>query len=637
MIGRRISHYRILSQLGMGGMGVVYRAHDELLQREVAIKVLPPEAMADDAARRRLLREAQLASQLNHPHISTIYEVGDAEGLAYISMELVEGRPLNVLVRPRGLPTDAAIRYGTQIAEALAYAHERGVIHRDLKCANVLITGDGRVKVLDFGLAMRVAARDDESTTQLSRALTETGAIVGTPQYLAPELLRGDVADARSDLWSLGVTLYEMTSGTCPFAGATPMELGAAILHGPPEPLPTRVPAGLSAIIHRCLAKDPAQRYRQAGEVRAALEGVVSSSASGVVGSTPRASRATALRSGPLWLWAAAAVALLLAVLVLLDSGRVRTRLFDNPSARRITSIAVLPLDNFSGDPTQQYFADGMTEELITTLAQIGTLRVISRTSVMGFKGTTLSLPEIGRKLGVGAIVEGSVQRSGDRVRITAQLIRTANEQHMWAHSYERDLRDALALQDEVATAIAKEVQAHLTPKQQKQIADARPVSPKSYELYLRALDAYRRWNKQSEQVALEFLKQAIKDDSTYAPAWAAMGLVYLEHPGPASAHDEEVARARKAAERALRLDPDLGLAHSLKAQIEYQEDFNWEAAERGFKRAGELAPSLFEAHHYYSHLLIDMGRVEESFEQSRIALALDPLNTAVTLHMGWH
>ena len=637
MIGQRISHYRILSKLGAGGMGVVYSAHDEQLQREVAIKLLPPEAVADDTARSRLLREARLASQLNHPNICTIYEVGDTEGMAYISMERVEGRPLDLLIGSRGVPFDSVVRYGTQIADALSYAHGHGVIHRDLKCANVLVTEDGRAKVLDFGLAIRVAGPIGGATTLLSRTLTESGAIVGTPQYLAPEILRGEVADARSDLWSLGVLLYEMASGARPFQGVTAIELGAAILHAPPEPLPARVPPGLAAIIDRCLAKDPAQRYRQAGEVRAALEGLVSSGASGATAARQNWLRPLNARRGRTWLWAAAAAPLLLAAVVLLDVAGTRTRLFPGPDSGRITSLAVLPLENFSRDPDQQYFADGLTEELISALAQISTLRVISRTSIMGFKGTKLPLPEIGRRLGVDAIVEGSVRRSGDRVRITAQLIRVASDQHMWAQSYERDLRDALALQDEVAGAIANEVQAHLTPQERQKIATARPVSPKGYELYLRGLDAYRRWDKRSEQAALEFLKQAIKEDSTYAPAWAAMGAVYNNDPGQFGAHDEEVTRARQAVERALMLDPDLALAHSVKAQIGLRRDWHWAPAEREFKRAIELAPSLFEAHHFYSHLLMDMGRVEESLEQSRSALALDPLNTAATLHMGWH
>ena len=637
MIGQRLSHYRILSELGSGGMGVVYCAHDEQLQREVAIKLLPREAGADENARLRLMREARMASQLNHPHICTIYEVGDVEGLAYIAMERVQGRRLDGVIGSRGLPAETVVRYGTQMADALAYAHEKGVIHRDLKCANVIVTADDRVKVLDFGLAKRVTADDGATMTQLSRALTQSGAIVGTLHYLAPEVLRGDVADARSDLWSLGVVLYQMASGAQPFRGVTEIELGAAILHTPPEPLPARVPAGLAAIVDRCLAKDPAQRYRQAGEIRAALEGLVSGGHAGVSPAAQGRSRPRVAQPRQAWLWAAAAALPLLAAVVLFDVAGMRARLLGSHDTGRITSLAVLPLDNFSRDPDQQYFADGMTEQLITTLAQVGALRVISRTSVMGFKGTTLPLPEIGRRLRVDAIVEGSVQRSGDRVRITAQLIRVASDKHMWAQTYERDLRDVLALQDEVASAIAKEVQAQLTPRQQQKIAKARPVSPKAYDLYLRALNAYRRWDKQSQQAALEFLEQAIKDDSTYASAWAAIGLVYIDNPGQYGTHDEVVARARQAVGRALALDPDLGLAHSVKAQIELQQDWNWVAAERGLKRAIELSPSLFEARHSYAHLLLNMGRVDEAFEQSRSALALDPLNTAATLHMGWH
>ncbi len=637
MIGRTFSHYRILSKLGSGGMGVVYSAHDEQLHRDVAIKVLQVEAVADETARSRLVREARLASQLNHPHISTIYEVGDAEGIAYIAMELLEGRSLDLVLGSRGLPVETVSRYGAQIADALAYAHEHGVVHRDLKCSNVIVMADGRVKVLDFGLARRLETAEEGGVTRTLQNLTESGVIVGTPHYMAPEILRGGAANARSDLWALGVVLYEMASGARPFRGSTAIELSGVILNEPPEPLPTRVPASLAAIIDRCLAKDPSQRYRQAGEVRAALEGLIFGEHAGAPLSQRSGARARIARPGRGWLWAAAATVLVLGTGALLAFGRMPSLRFWNPGSGKITSLAVLPLDNFSHDPEQQYFADGMTEELITALAQIGALRVISRTSVMAFKGTKLSLPEIARKLGVDAIVEGSVQRSGDRVRITAQLIRAANDQHMWAQSYERDLRDALALQDEVAAAIATQVQAHLTPQQQQKIANTRPVSRRGYDLYLRALDAYRRWDTRSERAALEFLRQAIEEDSTYAPAWAARGLVYLLNPGGPGALADDVARARQSVQRALTIDPDLGLAYSVQAQITHEHDWNWVEGERGYKRAIKLAPNLFDAHHFYSHLLMDTGRIEESLEQSLAALALDPLNTAATLHLGWH
>ena len=404
--------------------------------------------------------------------------------------------------------------------------------------------------------------------------------------------------------------------------------MSAILRHDPPSLSTLRegILPDLDRTIRRCLEKSPRERFQTAWDLASDLERLAQ------VGPAPAKGRPRHWRIA-----AADGLAVVVSAAVALDVGGWRTRLLTPDHARPIRSLAVLPLENFSHDPDQQYFADGMTEQLITALAQIGSIRVISRTSVMGFKATTLPLPEIGRKLGVDAIVEGSVQRSGDRVRVTAQLIRAARDEHLWAQTYERDLRDVLALQDEVAGAIAKQVQAHLTPHERQKIASARPVSPKSYELYLRAIDAYRRWDKQGLQAGFEFLNQAIRDDSTYAPAWAALGLVYSQNPDQFGAHDRIVARARQAVERALALDPDLGLAYSVKADFEYILDWNWDSAERDFKRAIELAPSSFEAHHSYSHLLMGMGRVEESLEESRSALALDPLNAAAALHLGWH
>ena len=612
-------------------MGEVYCARDSRLGREVAIKVLPPGDARDEQARSRLAREARTASQLNHPNICTIYEVGEAEGLAYIAMERVEGRPLSLLVGPAGLPWETVARYGTQLADALSYAHERGVIHRDLKCANVVVTDDGRIKVLDFGLAKRFA-NFDEAGEALTQTVTMPGIIAGTLQYLAPEILRGGTADPRTDLWSLGVMLYEMAGGTRPFPGATSLELCSAILNNPPEPLPSRVPAGLAAIVERCLAKDPDQRFRQAGEVRAALESL---SHEAVLERRPGRMVAGRTGSQRTLYWAAPAMVLLLAGLALFDVGGLRSRLTGGAGGDT-PSIAVLPLANYSHEPNQEYFADSMTEELIATLAQVGGLRVISRTSVMALKGTKKSMREIGRLLDVDAIFEGSVQRSGDRVRITAQLIRPASDEHIWARTYERSMRDVLALQAEVAAAIASEVQVQLTAGQQRKMAGAAPVSPRAYEFYLRGVDAYHRWEETSMSAALEFFGQALAIDSTYAPAWAMLALVELDLSVETEA-EGAIARARRSAARALRLDPELGLAHAVAGTIAGDFDWDWATAEREFQRAIELTPSSFDAHHFYSHVLMKMGRVEESFEQSRIALALDPLNTAATLHMGWH
>jgi TolB-like protein/Tfp pilus assembly protein PilF len=343
----------------------------------------------------------------------------------------------------------------------------------------------------------------------------------------------------------------------------------------------------------------------------------------------------------------------MLVVLTLLALGLPRWLSHERPrgAAAGATALAVLPLDDFSGDSRQQYFADGMTDELITTLAQIGALRVTSRTSVMRFRGTAKPLSEIARELGVDAVVEGSVQRSGERIRITAQLIRAATDEHLWAQSYERDASDVIDLQDQVARAIAAEVQRHLgaasagAPAAQASAhalpagvppRGARAISPRAYDLYLRGLAAYRHWGKQSDREAQAFLTQALEEDSTYAPAWAVLGLVYQDEPGQFGTREEDIARARGAVERALSLDPDLGLAQAAKATVDYVEDWNWAAAEQDFRRAIQLAPSQFEARHVYSHLLMTLGRVAESGEQSRAALALDPLDPEAVLHMGW-
>ena len=621
--GARVGPYEIVSLLGAGGMGEVYEARDERLARRVAIKVLPAEAIADDEARRRLLREARMAAQLNHPNICTIYEVGESVGLAYIVMERIEGRPLDAVIGARGLPLEIVARYGAQIADALDCAHQQGVVHRDLKGANVLVTADGRVKVLDFGLAKHAAPAETDDATRST--ITRPGEIAGTPEYLAPEILRGAPADARSDLWSLGVVLHEMASGAPPFRGAS-YELDAAILNEPPEPLPARVPAALAAIIERCLAKDPAQRYRRAGEVRAALESLAPASRSARTGVSLRG---VGMLAGAL----AVVIALALAI-------PLRARWWPRRAGAAVTSLAVLPLDNFSGDQRQQYFADGMTDELITALAQISGLRVISRTSVMGFRGTTRPLPEIARALGVDAIIEGSVQRSGDRVRVTAQLVRGSSDEHLWAQSYERDARDVLGLEDDVARAIATEVQSHLGGASAPTAGapqNRRTVLPEAHDLYLRGLAAYRHWEKQSDREAEVLLTRALEEDSTYAPAWAALSLVYQDEPGQFGTKEEDTARARRATERALALEPDLGLALVAKAQIEFLNDWDWSAAERDFRRAIQTSPSLFEARHVYSHLLMTLGRVAESGDQSRAALALDPLDPDAIVHMGWY
>ena len=480
MIGETLGRYRIAETIGAGGMGVVYRAYDPTLDRDVALKLLHAQALDSEASRSRFLREARALSHLNHPHICTIYEIGEADGRTFIAMEYVRGSA--AVIRhspPTGLPIETVLRYGAQIADAIGHAHEHGIVHRDLKSSNVVVTPESAVKVLDFGLAKHLErdlggnADGGRGTVRRLRRMTEPGVVMGTPGYMAPEVLVGQPADERADIWALGVILHEMATGALPFAGPTPMEFAAAILKEPPAPLPARVSPMLRGIVQRCLAKEPGQRYQAAGEVRAALEAAASEPVSVVRSSRPAARRVAFVVAGVL------AAALIAAVAVTKGSWQ------SDPPAAPIRSVAVLPLENLSGDPEQEYFADGMTEQLTADLSSIAMLRVISRTSVMQYKKARKPLPAIARELNVDGSSKARLCARASKVRITARLIRAATEDTLWARSYERDLRDVLALQSEVAKSIAGEVGITLTSQEQARLASARPVDPEAHRLFL--------------------------------------------------------------------------------------------------------------------------------------------------------
>jgi serine/threonine protein kinase len=621
LIGSRISHYRIIGLLGAGGMGAVYRAHDERLDRDLALKVLPPETMADPTARARLLREAQMASSLNHPHIAHVYEVGEDEGRVFLAMELVEGRTLSAMIPSAGFPSEAMLRYGLQIADALAYAHEHGVIHRDLKSANIMLTADGWVKVLDFGLAKRMQDVGNV-TPSPDLGLTATGVVVGTPNHLPPEVLGGALADARSDVWALGVVLYEMASGKFPFKGGSMSELADAILSDPPTPMSARIPIGIQAVIQRCLAKEPGRRYQNASEVRAAIEAVQQAIVPrGARGLLPFSRRVRLALAG------GAAVVLLAAGFLLWPHVR------DNHLGRpRISSIAVLPLVNLSGDPAQEYFADGMTEELITSLAPIQSLKVISRTSVMRFKNSKQPLRVIARALGVDAIVEGSVQRAGDRVRITAQLIEASSDRHLWARSFERDFKDVLTIQSEVARDIAQEVQLQLSPQVEARLARPRQINPAAYELDLKGRF---EWNKLSEagaHSAIGYFEQALAIDPKDPRANSGLADAYLVLTQVLEAMpvQEGMAKVKEYAGRAIAADDNSAEAHASYAAAQFFGDWDFNGAEREVRRAIELNPGYATARVILSTILIAQGRVDEAIEQDKRAMELDPFSVIV-------
>jgi len=625
--GDCLGTYEIVSALGAGGMGEVYRAHDTRLDRDVAVKVLSAADLGDATARARLIHEARTASKLNHPNVCTIHDVGETEGRVYIAMELVEGEPLSALAAGGPLPPDRIVRYATQIAGALSHAHHCGVIHRDLKSANVMITRDGRAKILDFGLAKRVGGDAAAATTIVS--LAGPGTISGTIAYMAPEVLRGAEADARSDIWSLGIVMFEMAAGRRPFAGASVYEVTSAILTTAAPQLPPTVPQGLQTIVRKCLAKEPGERYQQASEVGAALEATAWSSA---VEPRPAPARVSA-RSRAM----AAVVAIACLAGSVAGWFAWRSRHVGGSARPQVRALAVLPLANLSGDGSQDLFADGMTEALITDLARVKGLDVISRTSVMQYRNSTKRLPEIARELGVDAVVEGSVLRAGDRVRISAQLIEAATDRHLWAEEYERDLRDVLSLQREVARAIAHEVRITLTPQEEAGLKGGRRVDTVAHDLYLRGRALVFRFNEPSIAEAIGLLEESTRIDPEFAEAWAALASAHAERGiwGTPKSSRETATRAREAVTRALALDSSSGEAYAVLGFINTVYEWDWVAAERALKRSIELAPGDARTHTYYTALLMALRRSPESIAEAEVERRLDPASPLSASSLG--
>ena len=645
-VGSRIGHYEVIRKIGAGGMGEVYLARDTSLDRRVALKLLPADFMTDAERVRRFTQEAKAASALDHPNVCTIYEVAQSSSFLYIAMQYVEGVTLKQLIGSRPLKLDALLSISLQSADALAAAHDLSIIHRDIKSDNIIVTPKGQAKVLDFGLAKLTGTRGlaDGSgvESELTSRLTMTGAVMGTPSYMSPEQARGERVDHRSDIFSLGVVIYEMASGDVPFKRKSHPETMNAVINEPHKPVAEvneEIPAELSRVIDRALSKDPADRHQSMGEMLTDLRQV--GRAVGLLGRSD--SEGAVFPYVPLrrrrarnWIWAMIMLALALVVVVGLWFLSLRTV----PQAPlHIESMVVLPLENLSGDPQQEYFADGMTDALIGDLAKIGALRVISRTSAMSYKGTKKSLPEIARELKVDAVVEGTVQRSGDRVGIRVQLIQAATDRHLWAENYERDLRDVLGLQSEIAHAIAREIQTKITSAERVRLTGNRSVNRKAFDEYLQG--RYLYWNRRTKEnleKAIENFQSAISEDPTYAPAYVGLADCYnILGTEQISALPPTAARRQAEEEigKALELDSELAEAH---AALGWVKHFNWDwaAAEREFKLAIELNPNYANAHMFYAGFLTSSGRLEEGIAEVNRAKELDPLSLAISAQRGF-
>jgi len=658
--GSRLGPYEIAAPIGAGGMGEVYRARDTRLGRDVAIKVLRPEFAADADRLHRFEKEARAASALNHPNILAVHDVGSAkvslrgaEGpeaissltagpesvreveVHYLVEELLEGHTLAQRLRAGRLTASKSIEMAVQIAHGLAAAHEKGIAHRDLKPDNLFLTTDGQIKILDFGLAKLRGPRSGKESLETSTvaATTETGVVLGTVGYMSPEQIRAQEVDQRTDIFALGCVLYEMLSGKRAFKGETPADTMSAILSKDPPPLSSAVgdvPPVLEGIVSRCLEKRPADRFSSAHDLALALM------AASEARRTPGVAHFVRYRRR--WLPIAAATFVAgWAIALALDLAGIRSHLTRGGIPGPVRSIAVLPLANLSGDPAQEYFSDGMTDALIAGLAQIKALKVISRTSVMQYKEARKPLRQIAKELGVEGIIEGSVMRSGGRVRITAQLIDAHQDRHLWASNYEREMTDVLALQSEVVRAIVGEIRVQVTPQEEVRLASVRPVDPEAYELCLKGW--HIRWKDTPEGFlkAVEYFQRAINVDPSYAPAHAGLSDAYFT----AAQYNvlpfkDLMSKAKAAARRALELDEGLAEAHVALAVTTQTLDWDWAGAEREYRRALELDPNGAVGLTWYGWYLTSVKRFDEAVALRKRLVELDPLSVSANDFLGW-
>ncbi|MGZ5427925.1 MAG: protein kinase domain-containing protein [Thermoanaerobaculia bacterium] len=629
--GTRLGPYEVVALLGAGGMGEVYRARDTRLDRDVAVKVIHSRFAADAERLSRFEQEAKAAAKLDHPNILVVHDVGSHEGSPYIVSELLEGESLREMLGSP-LPPRKAVEYALEIARGLSAAHGKGIIHRDLKPENVFVTKDGRVKILDFGVAKLTQPSsggplDTEATTA---AATEPGVVLGTVGYMSPEQVLGKPLDARSDLFSLGAVLYEMLSGKRPFhRGTAPETLAAILREEPPDLAETNknISPELERIVRRCLEKEPARRFQSAGEVIFDLETV-----SGQLGTKPVAPMSAAgvflhrHRAG------VAAAALLVAIAV--GAGWWwKTR--SGPGAVGMR-LAVLPFENLTGDPEQAYLADGIHESLITDLARLsGFSRVIARPSVMSYAKTTKRLADVGKELGVDTLVTGSVMRAAAKLKVTAHLIRAGTEEHVWSESYEREPRDILSLQNEIVRSIAQKAKLTLTPAEQNRLAAARPVSPEAYEAYLKGKYQLNKMTPEGFEKALAYLNQAAEMDPTNPLPQSALALAYAR-----MGHErfpDFFARARKAVARAQELGGEpLAEMYQALGMTKLYSDWDYEGAAKDFRRAMELNPSLGDPHRDYSWYLHLVGRRPEALAEMKRAQELEPLTPLFFADRGW-
>ena len=624
--GSRLGAYEVEGLLGSGGMGRVYRARDPRLARPVAIKVLADEISADSDRLNRFRGEARAAASLNHPHICGVYEVEHDLGVDFIVMELVEGRPLSDVISKNGLRLSAAVRYGAQIADALSHAHARGIVHGDLKARNVMIANTGEAKIVDFGLARRLRAGDATTDTQTEARLDSGGGISGTPAYMAPETLRGEKADHRSDIWALGVLLHEMVVGTLPFQGRTLADLSSSILRDAPQALPSEFPTGFSAVVRRCLAKEPTDRYQSAAEVRSALDTIGTGAA--------RETAPPAARSSRRWLATA------LGLLALLTFGSIAAYwLYFRPTnaAAPATSLAVLPCRALAERERISFLEVGIADSIIIALSNAAQLRVRSTPAIRQYEGRDVDPREVGQSLGVEFLLTCTLQPTPDRVAATVQLVRTSDGSTVWGDRCDVARSDLLGLRDQISERVASALRVRMTAAERERFYRRYTNNAEAYERYLKGRAALAPYTREGTLAAIDEFKRALAVDAQYALAHAglasAAALMRIRF-APEKDLQQWLDLAMHEADEALRLDPGLAEAHEARAAVARNTEFDWDRTVDESNRALALNPSLAMPHFYRGAAFYHFGLFEESDRAIRLGMANDPASRVESLRL---